>query len=110
MFIVSLLEFLIFSTRLAKYLNDNWVHFISVVSYMVRSIKTQPKGKIEKPEDKLWREWFEKIPENGHDEYLQKLGLDQSDIQEWHTSRGKILESFNEVFPKDGPKRVENKK
>ncbi len=42
-----------------------------------------PEGKIEKPEDKIWKEWFNKLSLKEHENYLAKLGLDEEDIKEW---------------------------
>ena len=42
-----------------------------------------PEGRIEKPEDKAWKEWFDKLSIKEHESYLAKLGLDEEDIKEW---------------------------
>ena len=41
-----------------------------------------PEGLIEKPEDREWRQWFEKLDKDKHTEYLAKLGLDNEEIRE----------------------------
>lgn len=53
-------------------------------------LKQKKDGKIEKLEDKQWQDWFSKIDEKTHGEFLQKLGLDNEDIKEWHGSHGKL--------------------
>ncbi len=40
------------------------------------------KEKIEKPEDKIWREWFNKLSNKDHEQYMGKLGLTKDDLQE----------------------------
>ena len=54
---------------------------------MPRSLKNRklPDGRIEKPEDKDWKQWFEKLDTSDHDEYLHKLGLDEEEIKELET-------------------------
>ncbi|HIH21227.1 MAG: hypothetical protein J4478_00330 [Candidatus Diapherotrites archaeon] len=41
-----------------------------------------PKDHIEKPEDKVWKQWFEKLTTKDHDSYMAKLGLTQEDKEE----------------------------
>ena len=53
-----------------------------------RSPNLKPEGKIEKPEDKAWREWYEKLDPKEHEEYLSKLGLDKEEIEEWEEAEG----------------------
>ena len=50
---------------------------------MQRRVKPVPDGKIEKPEDRDWKDWYEKLGEKEHEEYLSKLGLEKEDIEEW---------------------------
>jgi hypothetical protein len=38
---------------------------------------------ISKPEDKIWREWYNKLTPEDHDKMLQKLGLDEEDREEF---------------------------
>jgi len=59
--------------------------------------KKEGKPIGEKPEDKPWREWFNKLSIEEHDQYLEKLGLDKEDIEE-----------FNEDF-KDSKKKQKEK-
>ncbi len=42
-----------------------------------------PGGKIEKPEDKAWNDWFTKLDAKEHEKYLKQLGLDEEEIEEW---------------------------
>lgn len=54
------------------------------VSFMLgRRKKPVSEGKIEKPEDKAWEEWFNKLDTKEHEKYLKQLGLDDEEIQEW---------------------------
>ena len=55
---------------------------------MQRRVKPVPNGKIEKPEDKAWKEWYDKLDPKEHEEYLSKLGLEKEDIEEWEESGG----------------------
>ena len=48
-----------------------------------RKKKPVPDGKIEKTEDKVWKEWFDKLSTNEHEKYLRQLGLGKEEIQEW---------------------------
>jgi len=49
----------------------------------VRRVGPKPDGKIEKPEDKIWKEWFDKLDIKEHEQKLKQLGLDEDDIEEW---------------------------
>jgi len=55
---------------------------------MARRLKRAPRGKIEKPEDKAWREWFDNLDVKAHEAHLAKLGLDKEDIAEWEELEG----------------------
>lgn len=55
---------------------------------MQRRVKPVPEGRIEKPEDKAWKEWYEKLDPKEHEEYLSKLGLGKEDIEEWEEAGG----------------------
>jgi hypothetical protein len=55
---------------------------------MQRRVKPALEGKIEKPEDKAWKEWYDKLDPKEHEEYLSKLGLDKDDIEEWEETEG----------------------
>jgi hypothetical protein len=57
---------------------------------MPKSLKNRkiPEGKIEKPEDKVWLDWYNKLDAKEHEEKLSQLGLDQDDIQEWEEVEG----------------------
>lgn len=37
---------------------------------------------IEKPEDKVWKDWFTKLKPEDHEHYLEKLGLGEDDLEE----------------------------
>lgn len=47
-----------------------------------------PDGRLEKPEDKAWAEWYEKLDVSEHEKYLAQLGLDKEDIEEWEEAEG----------------------
>jgi hypothetical protein len=55
---------------------------------MPRRTKPKPEGKIEKPEDKSWKEWYNSLDVKEHENYLSKLGLDKDDIEEWEEAEG----------------------
>ncbi len=59
-------------------------------------IKKKREGKPlpEKPEDKIWREEFNKLTLDDHNAKLRSLGLDDEDIEE-----------FDEVFQEDFKKK-----
>jgi len=48
----------------------------------------KPEGKIEKAEDKIWHEWFDKLDVKEHEQKLKQLGLDKEDIEEWEEAEG----------------------
>ncbi len=50
--------------------------------------KKKPEGKIEKPEDKAWLDWYSKLDVAEHEAKLAQLGLDQEDIKEWEEVEG----------------------
>ncbi len=58
----------------------------------MKPIKTRrlPAGKIEKPEDKIWRQEFDKLTKDDHLEKLHMLGLDDEEVEE-------LAEDFEEV-------------
>ena len=49
-----------------------------------------PSGKIEKPEDTIWRQQFEKMGKDDHLEKLHMLGLDDEEAEV-------LVEDFEEV-------------
>ncbi|MDD5163205.1 MAG: hypothetical protein PHD95_03285 [Candidatus ainarchaeum sp.] len=49
----------------------------------MRTLKSKKEGKIEKPEDKDWQEWYGKLDKKEHEKMLSQLGLDKEDIEEW---------------------------
>jgi len=51
-------------------------------------LKPQPEGKIEKPEDKAWNEWYNGLDAKEHEKHLAQLGLDKEDIEEWEEVEG----------------------
>ncbi len=42
----------------------------------------KPRDHIEKPEDRTWHEWFDKLSDKDHKAYMEKLGLDDEDQAE----------------------------
>ncbi len=38
--------------------------------------------KIEKPEDKVWFEWYNKLTKKDHEQMLAKLGIDKKEKEE----------------------------
>lgn len=55
---------------------------------MPRRIKSSAVGRIEKPEDKSWQEWYNGLDVKQHENYLSKLGLDREEINEWEEAEG----------------------
>ncbi len=45
--------------------------------------RAKPEGKIEKAEDKEWRQWYDGLGNKEHEKKLAMLGLDKDDIEEW---------------------------
>lgn len=56
---------------------------------------------IEKPEDKIWKEWFTKLKPEDHEHYLEKLGLDQEDMEELPAIETQLHEIEGENKPVD---------
>ena len=50
--------------------------------------KDTPEGKIEKAEDKMWKEEFDSMDVKDHEKALHQLGLDEEDIEEWEEMAG----------------------
>jgi len=51
----------------------------------MRSLRKPAEEKvISKPEDKMWKDWYEKLSPKEHEEYLSKLGLSKSELEEFH--------------------------
>ncbi|MFH0969869.1 MAG: hypothetical protein V1776_00175 [Candidatus Diapherotrites archaeon] len=73
-----------------------------------------PEGKIVKPEDRIWKEQFDKMSQEDHREKLRMLGLDDEETDELvedfeevkKGKKGKILKEWE-----DGviPEEIENK-
>jgi hypothetical protein len=53
---------------------------------MVLKKRKEGKPLKEKPEDKIWREEFEKMSLEEHNQKLRELGLDDEDIEEFDES------------------------
>ncbi len=49
---------------------------------VVQREKPKKSGKIEKPEDREWNDWFSHLTKEDHKKYLAKLGLDDDDLKE----------------------------
>ncbi len=58
--------------------------------------KPVPEGKIEKPEDKVWKEEFEQMSVEDHKKALQQLGLDEEDIDEWEQTVGYKKKAYSD--------------
>ncbi len=52
--------------------------------------RKHPEGKIVKPEDRIWKEQFDKLTKDDHKEKLHMLGLDDEETEE-------LVEDFEEV-------------
>ena len=52
--------------------------------------RKKPEGKIVKPEDRIWKEQFDKLSKDDHREKLHLLGLDDDETEE-------LVEDFEEV-------------
>lgn len=50
--------------------------------------KERPDGRIEKPEDRAWKDWYDKLAPEEHEKYLKQLGLDKEDIETWEETEG----------------------
>lgn len=50
--------------------------------------KPVPDSKIEKPEDKAWKDWYDKLSPEEHEKALAQLGLDKEEIEEWEETEG----------------------
>jgi hypothetical protein len=70
-------------------------------------MRARKEGKIEKPEDKDWNQWYEKLGHKDHEKMLAQLGLDKEDIDEWeHHSVFKEMEEGSETpVPEEKPKK-----
>ena len=56
---------------------------------MPRKLKKPTEGaKLEKPEDKAWKEWYDGLDVKEHEKHLAQLGLDKEDINEWEEVEG----------------------
>lgn len=72
----------------------------------MKSLKNRrlPTGKIEKPEDKIWRQQFDKLTKDDHLEKLHMLGLDDDEVEVLADDfeevkkgkKGKILQELEE--------------
>ncbi len=50
----------------------------------MKSRKLPPEGKkIVKPEDRVWREWYDKLSEKEHDQMLSRIGLSADELDEF---------------------------
>ncbi|MDP6670695.1 MAG: hypothetical protein QGI60_02670 [archaeon] len=65
----------------------------------MRKKKKVPEGHLDKPGDKAWNDWYEKLDVKEHEKYLSQLGLDKEDIEEWEE-----VEGFKKPKPEPKPK------
>ena len=75
--------------------------------------KTTHSKKIEKPEDKEWRKWYEGLDENEHEARLKQLGLEGDEINEWEDmqEKGVTLEDLETATTaEDKPEKKTKKK
>jgi len=50
----------------------------------MKHLKKPVEGKvISKPEDKSWKEWYEKLTPRDHEAMLSKLGISKEDREEF---------------------------
>ena len=63
--------------------------------------KKSARDHIEKPEDKVWKDWFTKLKPEDHEHYLEKLGLDQEDMGELPEIETQLHEIEGEQKPVD---------
>lgn len=59
----------------------------------IRRAKSPKSGKIEKPEDQEWNKWFGTLSKDDHKKYLQKLGLDEDDLEEMDEVKKELHEA-----------------
>ena len=50
--------------------------------------KPIPEGRLEKPEDQAWFDWYTKLDVKEHEKHLKQLGLDKEDIEDWGEAEG----------------------
>lgn len=67
---------------------------------MPRTLK-KPKGKIDKPEDREWREWFSKLGKKDHERLYAKLGLTDEDEEELEEVRKELKAAREENTEED---------
>lgn len=63
--------------------------------------KKSMRDHIEKPEDKVWKDWFTKLKPEDHEHYLEKLGLDQEDMEELPEIETQLHEIEGDQKPAD---------
>jgi hypothetical protein len=70
------------------------------------------EGKIEKPEDKEWRKWYDTLDNKEHEKKLAMLGLDKEDIDEWehHSVFQDIEQEIGGTEQADGERTEQKKK
>jgi hypothetical protein len=54
----------------------------------MRKKRKIPEGHLDKPGDKAWADWYDKLDVKEHEKYLAQLGLDKEDIDEWEEAEG----------------------
>lgn len=75
---------------------------------MQRPAKRRAEGKIEKPEDKEWGQWYSKLSSKEHQEYLSKLGLDDEEIKDWEGHH--VLDEMSDPATDNAPAPKNKKK
>ena len=76
----------------------------------MRTLKPKKEGRIEKPEDKTWNEWYNTLDKKEHEKMLAQLGLDDEEIGEWKNH--KVFEDIESEAGEaaEGPRALKKKK
>ncbi len=68
---------------------------------MARTLRKPKSGRIEKPEDRQWQQWYEKLSKKDHEQYHAKLGLTQDDEKELDEIRKELKNAKAETKDED---------
>ena len=74
--------------------------------------RARQEGRIEKPEDREWKKWYDTLDIKEHEKKLAMLGLDKEDIKEWenHSVFQDLDQEAGFAESKDSERELKKKK
>lgn len=77
------------------------VRLFKLLALQTNYMPKKMRDHIEKPEDKVWKDWFTKLKPEDHEHYLEKLGLGEDDLDELPAIETQLHEIEGEAKPQE---------